>query len=224
MPTVVTQYPLTRSHYNQTETKKKQIVLHHTAGSSDPKAVVDYWATTTTRVGSHLVLGGVSRKGNTVDDGQMYQAVDYKYWLWHLGIKAGRTKIAHGVLDSQSVGIEICNYGWVTRNDAGAYINYVNGVVPEDQVVDLGTEWRGYRYWHKYSDGQIATLREFIPELADQLGIVLERGRVFTWDDFAVDIDGNADKAVAFHVNFRQDKWDCSPQPNLIQMLNEIHA
>jgi len=32
----------------------------------------------------------------------------------------------------------------------------------------------------------------------------------------------NEIKGVFTHVNFRQDKWDCSPQPNLIKMLKEL--
>jgi len=222
--TTVTQHLLSADHYNAVESTKKQIVLHHTAGSSNPIAVIDGWAATTTKVGAHLVVGGISRKGDATYDGQVYQSADYKYWLWHLGIKAGQTTIPHGVLDSQSVGIEICNYGWLTKSADGTYLTYLGNTVPEDQVVDLGTAWRGYQYWHKYTDAQLATIKELVPELADQFGITLEKGRTFDLDDFNVDIDGSSTKAVAFHVSYRADKWDLSPQPNLIQVLNDIHA
>ena len=220
----VTQQLLAAEHYNAVVSTKKQIVLHHTAGSSDPTAVIQGWAATTTKVGAHLVLGGISRKGDAKYDGKVYQAVDYRYWLWHLGIKAGQTTIQHGVLDSQSVGIEICNYGWLTKNAAGAYVTYLGNIVPADQVVDLGTPWRGYQYWHRYTDAQLATVKELVPELADQFGITLEKGRTFDLDDFNVDIDGSAKKAVAFHASFRQDKWDTYPSPALIDVLNQIHA
>lgn len=221
--TSVTQRLMSADHYNGTQTKKTQIVLHHTAGGSNPAAVIDGWAATTTKVGAHLVLGGISTKGDTSNDGKLLQAVDYKYWLWHLGIKAGATKIPHGQLDGQSVGIEICNYGWLTEKN-GVYSTYLNTTVPADQVTDLGTEWRGYRYWHKYTDAQLATLRAFIPELAATLGVTLEKGRVFTLADFNVDIDGSAKRGLAFHCSYRADKWDLCPDPRVIQMLNDIHA
>lgn len=218
------QLPLSEEHYNAKVTKKTQIVLHHTAGSHRPDYTIQGWAATSTRVGAHLVIGGKSTSGDATYDGAVYQCVDYKYWLWHLGLKAGTCQAPHGAVDGASVGIEICNYGALTKQADGTFLHYLNKPVPQDQVVDLGFEWRGYQYWHAYTDAQLATLKEFIPQLSATLGFSLEKGKVWTVDDFKFDPNGYMQKPLAFHVSYRTDKVDLNPQPKLIAMLNEIHA
>ena len=38
------------------------------------------------------------------------------------------------------------------------FYNYVNSEVPESMVCDLGYEFRGYQYWHAYTNEQIESL------------------------------------------------------------------
>lgn len=208
------------AQYVKELTKKRRIVLHHTAGSHRPDYTIQGWESNAERIAVALVIGGKSTtNGDASFDGKTYQAFDPKYWAWHLGAKG-----TNGVYDKESTGIEVCNYGGLTKLKDGTFLNYVNKPVPADQVCDLGYVWRGYRYYHAYTDAQIAELEKVIPYLHELHGIAIEKGRVFTAADFETDISKFAKHAVNFHVNFRADKNDMSPQPKLIAMLNRVHA
>ena len=54
-------------------------------------------------------------------------------------------------LDRTSIGIELCAWGGLTKKGDKFY-NYVNGVVPQSEVAELQTEFKGYKYYHKYND------------------------------------------------------------------------
>jgi N-acetyl-anhydromuramyl-L-alanine amidase AmpD len=216
---------MSSDHFNNEVTKKTQIVLHHTAGSSNPINVIQGWEVTTTKVGAHFVIGGLSSTGDTTYNGKVCQVVDEDKWIWHLGIKtANAPNVPHGYVDKKSIGIEICCWAQLTKQANGTFLNYVNKPISKQYVCDLGFEWRGFQYYHEYTDAQIASLKDLISQLCDTHGIVLEKGRMFTVNDFETDIDANKDRPLAFHLHFRRDKWDMFPSPKLIAMLNEIHA
>jgi N-acetyl-anhydromuramyl-L-alanine amidase AmpD len=208
--------------YNNESTKKTQIVIHHTAGSYRPDFSIHGWVTENNRVGAHFCIGGLASNGDKSFDGKIYQAVPQAKYVYHLGIKGAEND--HELHDKSSIGIELCNWGALTKTATGEYINYVHQQVPASQVVDLGAPFRGSRYYHAYTDAQLQALAVLIPALVKSNGIVLEKGRKFTVADFAKDIPTFSKKAVAFHVNYRLDKWDCSCQPKLIQLLDQLHA
>jgi N-acetyl-anhydromuramyl-L-alanine amidase AmpD len=208
--------------YNNESTKKAQIVLHWTAGASRPDYVVSGWTAAHNRISAHFVVGGIGSNGDKSFDGKIYQAIPQSKWSWHLGIRGAEND--HGHHDSSSIGIETCLWGGLTKTASGEYINYVHQQVPESQVVKLDQPYRGYLYYHEPSDAQIQSLRVLIQALAQANGIVLNKGRVFTAIDFEKDIAKASTHAVAFHSSYRLDKWDWSPMPKLIKMLNEIHA
>lgn len=54
----ITQCTFPETQYVNTESKKSQIYLHHTAGNSDPFAVYKDWATTSTRVATCVEING----------------------------------------------------------------------------------------------------------------------------------------------------------------------
>lgn len=209
------------------KTQKFQIVGHHTAGSHNPIQVIDAWNTDPDRVASHAVIGGISRAGNTEWDGKIVQAIDSELCAFHLGIKGANDplKKPQGWYDRRSLAIEVCSYGQLTQ--AGSkFITYVNSEVPASQVCDLGVgnEFRGFRFYHAYSDAQIASLCRLIAYYSKLCGIALEPNRVFTVEDFTYDIAKFSQKSVAFHSNYRTLKWDLVPQPKLIAALTELHV
>lgn len=208
------------AQYVKELTAKKRIVLHHTAGGHRPDYTIQGWETDPERIATAFVVGGKSTtNGDAAFDGKTYQAFNTDFWAWHLGAKG-----TNGVYDKDSVGVEICNYGGLTPLKNGTFLNYVKKPVPADQVCDLGYVWRGYRYYHAYTDAQIAELAEIIKYLHDVHKMKFEKGRVFTVADFETDIVKFSKHTVNFHVNFRADKNDMSPQPKLIAMLNRVHA
>jgi N-acetyl-anhydromuramyl-L-alanine amidase AmpD len=213
--------------YIKKETKKSTIWLHHTAGGSRPDWTIGGWEkdyqtdkdgnSKPVKVGTHFVIGrSSSSKDDKKWDGKILKAIDDKYWAYHLGI----TKKSEE-LNSKSISIEICNYGPLTKGKDGKFYNYVNKPVNEDDVCELETEFRGYKYWEKYTDVQIESLRKLILYLSNRWGIEVEKGiyntEWFEYGDKWFSLGG-----LRTHTQVRKDKLDLFPQPELIEMLNSI--
>jgi len=173
--------------YFPENTNKKTIVLHHTAGSHRPDWVISAWdrdkrkGGKSLRVGTHYVVGGKStRDGDVSWNGVIVEAFDLKYWAHHLG-----TKNSNNIeLNKQSIGIEICNYGPLTKSQNGEYFTYVNSKVPEEDVIDLGKNWRGNRYYHNYTDEQIKSVKYLIEMCAEKYKIDVCKGINQLYEDY----------------------------------------
>ena len=116
--------------YVKEKTVKNTIYLHATAGSHRSDWTIDAWnkdrssTKSRLRIATSFVIGGLDRNGSDKDvmDGKIYRAFDEDYWASQLGLKtANNTQ-----LNKQSVGIEICNYGPLTKSKDGKFLTYVN--------------------------------------------------------------------------------------------------
>jgi len=124
------------------------------------------------RIAVSFVIGGKStRDDDSSWDGVIVRCFPESQWAWHLGAKE-----TNGMFDKISVGIEICNYGPLTKSKTGQFMTHVNTVVPEEQVVALDKPFRGYSYYHKYTDNQLSSLRELLLYLSGRFGINLKLG------------------------------------------------
>lgn len=221
----IKKYQLNDGEYVNIKTLKNKIVLHHTAGSHNPINTINGWNSDRTsnknkiRVATSFIIGGKSTTdGNTDYDGVIYQCFDDIYWAFHLGVK-------NIDIEKTSIGIETCNYGYLNKTSAG-YLNYVNKIVPESDVCDLGGLFRGYRYYHKYTDNQLKSLKELILFLANKHNIDIQKGLISEikksnkFKAFAINNDALINKPGLYsHTNYRSDKFDMSPQDELIDML-----
>jgi hypothetical protein len=267
---------LSSDEYFSVDFKKTIIYLHHTCGSHRPDWVVQGWDKDANEDGSirkiatPFVIGGKStRDGDTTWDGVVVRCFPETNWAWHLGASG-----TNGMFDKISIAIEICNYGWLTKSKTGQFMTYVNSPVPEDQVVELSKPFRGYKYYHKYTDKQLTSLRELLLHLSNKFNINLKLGlqewinkeslimpnlsiidqqkwlnqhgfvgkngkplvEDGVWGEnsaWAVQSIGKSSfeynpltmkgyPGIFTHANIRQDKSDCSPQPNLITMLKSL--
>jgi hypothetical protein len=132
-------------------------------------------------------------------------------------------------MHNNSVGIEVCNFGPLTKV-GNVFKTYVGTIVHPDQVCDLGFKFRGSQYHHKYSEAQIEALRELILFIKDRNGINIKKGLV-EWlttktpneaFEFNKDAWAGKVKGMLTHTNTRRDKTDMSPQPELIKMLKSL--
>ena len=218
----IARHSLPAGQYFEGPTKKEYLFLHHTAGRNNPFSTVDSWANDDRgRIATQFVIGGPKPDtGETGYDGVVVECFDDAGYAWHLGRNGSQQ------MHETSVGIEVCNFGWLKKS-ADGYRTYADTVVENDQVLDLGYEFRGERYWHRYSDEQIEALRKLILEVARRHDIDVHKGLVerlrtmhpaeaFDWNE---DAFNGVIKGMWTHTNTRRDKSDLSPQPDLVTML-----
>jgi len=214
---VINRHFLPVGEYKQGPIKAEWVFLHHTAGWHNPYQTIDNWGKDTRgAIATEFVLGGPSIKGNDDKyDGEMVQAFPQGNYGWHLGANGSQK------MHINSVGIEVCNFGYVINGKA-----YQGTPVVESQTVTLAKEFRGHKIWHRYSDAQIEALRKWILWIAERDNIDVRKGLVEEIKKKGVDgFEFNQDayygkiKGMWTHTNTRKDKVDMFPQPELIDML-----
>jgi N-acetyl-anhydromuramyl-L-alanine amidase AmpD len=211
-------YHAYESGFYKQKLPKNKIVLHHTAGSHNPYYVVDGWRANKNKVGTAYVIGGMGNKGENLFDGMVMEYFNPDHWAHHLGINETNYAIT-----KSSVGIELCNYGYLIKNESNQYITYNGVVIPEAEVEQC--KFRGFDYYEKYTDAQIQSLRELLIEIATRYAIDLHDGiytllkkgnKAFEYQSSAIQGKGG----LWTHTNYRKaGKWDCSPQAGLVEMI-----
>ena len=218
---------------------KRWIFLHHTAGWHDPHGAVSTWrGDNRGPVATEFALGGQSILGNnTKHDGELVQIFPRGGYGWHLGT-------GNDAMHRESVGIEVCSFGQLTkggfhRYDAAAkkyvwvklkpncFYTYVGTEAHPSQIYELSQPFRGYTHWHRYSDKQVEVLKDWIIYIGNRDNIDVRKGIVeqirkigpasaFDLLDIAL---CNRTPGVWLHTNVRKDKVDLFPQQEIVDML-----
>lgn len=213
----VEQYYLPHGEYIDEITKKEYVFLHHTAGWHKPKNVIDSWGRDSRgKVATEFVLGGPSIKGDDDSyDGELIQCFPEGCYGWHLG------KNGSHYMHKHSIGIEVCNFGYIKNGKT-----YAGTTAHESQIVKLTKPFRGYEYWHKYSDKQIEVIRLWLLWIAERDSIDIRKGLVEEIKKKGADgFEFNEEayygkiKGLWTHTNTRKDKVDMFPQQELLDML-----
>ena len=223
----MTDYFLENDEYFRDIVPKDTVYLHHTAGGGNAYFVTQSWENDKRRNGESLevatafIIARKSRSRNpkfNCEEGEIFRAFPEKYWAHHLGLHHPNNT----ELNAKSIGIEICSYGGLNLSSKGHYTTTYGNVIDEDEVYDHGTEWRGYRYWHKYSDEQIESTRKLLIALRDKFNLYFQEEFNEDWVEFKAKAPFKGAPGIWTHTNVRSDKFDCFPQPELIAMLNSL--
>ena len=215
----IKQSPLADGQFIKEITAKKQIVIHHTAGNSSALNVVRDWNTDSRgKIATCVVISGKGAKGSF--DGEIVQCFSSRFWAYHLGIKPEvfrSRKIKWQSLDKIAIGIEICNWGWLEKDSEGKFRTYVGSVVPESDVIELEKPFKGYKYWHNYTDAQIESVKNLLLYWCDLYKIPK---KVIVDDLFDVsDKALKGEPGIFTHNSYRKDKSDIYPNPKMVEML-----
>lgn len=215
---VIERHYLPPGEYLEGPINKDYCFLHHTAGWDNPFRVIDAWGRDTRgRVATEFVMGGQKITDNTdTYDGTVVQCFPEGCAGWHLGTTGS------GYMHKHSVGIEICNFGYLTNGKT-----YVGTPAHEDQICTIEEPFRGKTQWHKYSDKQLKSTEKLLEYIAERDNIDLRTGlpewirkhgpiKAF---EFNEDAYNGKVKGLLTHTNVRKDKTDLFPQPELIDML-----
>lgn len=211
---------LPKGQYFEGPTKKRWIYLHHTAGWHNPFGTINGWARDDRgQVATEFVMGGQSIYGNdNTQDGIVVQAFPAGGYGWHLG--TGRN-----TMHLESVGIEVCNFGNLTNGKTWA-----GGIVVESQIVKLKQPFKGYQYFHRYSDKQIAELKKLILFIANRDNIdprkgikqLIEAKGVFPAFEMTDERYCSMNPGMYTHVNAYARKIDMFPQQELVDMIMSL--
>lgn len=222
-----------KDEYYAGPTEKRWLFWHHTAGWNNPYKTIRNWGNDTRgRVATEFCLGGQKiTDNNNQFDGEVVQAFPEGGYAWHLGV--GRKPV-----HTESVGIEVNCFGQLTKGgyrknktwiekDRSKFYTYVGTEAHPDQVFDLGYEFRGFQYWHNYSDKQIASLKELTLYIAERDNIdvrkglpelVRKYGALDAFDFYDVRLV-EKNPGLWCHTNVRPGKVDMYPHPKLVEML-----
>ena len=217
----IDEYHLPKGEYLTGDYKNDYIILHHTAGAPNPRSVVDWWAKDSLgKVATEFVVGGQHcGTGNAKYDGQIVRAFPEGCQAYHIGTSGS------SYMNTHSVGIEICNFGY---SKGGKTYTGAN-MIPE-QTVSLTSSFKGHLNWHKYSDAQISAVHDLLLYISNRDNIDLHEG-LYKWIkaegaikafDFHLDAYNGKVKGLLTHTNIRKDKYDCCPQPNLVDMIMSL--
>lgn len=216
-------YPLKEGQFFSEKHTKNQIFIHHTSGSSNPYFVVDGWNNNIDKIGTPYVIAGKPKDQNSkYKDGDIIQCFDENYYAYHLGIPSEIFKkynLEYKRLDKTSIGIELTSWGYVIKQKDGTFKNYVGGTIPNEDVIDLGKEVRGHRYYHAYTDSQLKSLKELLVYLCEKYNIPK------TYTEGMFDINQGCLSGIGgiwSHTACRLDKTDVAPQPKLIDLLKAL--
>jgi N-acetyl-anhydromuramyl-L-alanine amidase AmpD len=191
---------------------KTQIYLHHTASGPNAKSVWDWWKNDKTTVGTCVVIG---------KDGEIIQGFSSKFWAYHLGLANkhfGVQGLPYKNLDKISIGIEITNWGQLTKK-GDKYFNYVDKEVPLADVYELETPHKGFKYYENYSDAQIESVKKLLLYWGEVYNIPLTYNPDI-WNTTNRAFKG--EPGVYTHNSVRVDKTDVYPHSGLIKMLKSL--
>jgi len=227
--TRINQNELTADQYFKEDCSslKSILVIHHTAGGSSPKNVIYGWQSNPEKVATAFIIAGKPSLKDTHRDGEIFQSFGSKYWAYHIAFSKSTNNVPakyHNFTHEQkiaraSIGIEIANWGQLTKGEDGVFRTYVNTIVPAEEVVTFENKFRNFVHYHAYTDAQIASLKELIIYLCDKYKIS-KKYNSDMWDISTRALDG--ENGIWSHVSFRSDKNDACSQPKLVKMLQEI--
>lgn len=211
----IIQVDFPEDQYYKEETEKKQIVLHHTVGSTASGAI-SWWLQSIDRVATAILIE---------KNGSIFQTLSSKFWAHHLGTHAANN-IA---LNKASIGVEIVNWGGLIEYNDAWYIPKWDDVlkreVPNMKMKPIANVqlypngFRDYYGFEKYTDAQIESVRQLLVFWNERYGIPLD----YNEDMFNVSQEALSGKpGVWTHVSYRYDKSDCHPQKELIDMLKSL--
>ncbi len=223
-------HPLSEGSYYQESIPKDSIFIRHTSGYYRPDWAINSWdrdrkeSTNKIRAGSAFVIGGKNEEisKETKFDGLIYKAFDPSMWAHHLFIKTKNNTF----LNQKSIGIELCNYGELTKTAEGEFYTSTDIKIDQGNVTFLEDSFRGERYFHSYTDSQIESLYNLLKYLGERFEINLKKGihtniqkigvsKAFELSEAAI----QGSPGIWSHSNVRVDKLSCYPHPDLVKAI-----
>lgn len=196
---------LENQYYKQTQ-MKDYIFLHHTAGLN-VKSIIEWWNSKPDHIATPYLIDR---------DGSIYELFDPHYWSYALGVKGGTS------MEKASIHIELVSLGQLYKLGT-EYRGIGKKLVDPSEVYTLPSDFRGSRYYHRYTDEQIASLEWLLKKLMKDFGIKKQPENLLAgfWD-YREPFKEAFTEGIWSHTSVRKDKSDIHPQTNLINMVYNL--
>jgi len=134
------------------------IIIHYTAGPSVESAV-ETLCNPTSKASAHVVVGR---------DGSITQLVPFNIIAWHAGQSSYNGRTGY---NKYSIGIEIDNAGLLTKS-GDVYVSWFGRAYEENEVFyGVHRNETVPKYWHRYTEKQIATVQQLCSLFIQEYGI-----------------------------------------------------
>lgn len=208
------------SQYYRVKHPKKQVVIHHTASGKGVNGDFTSWLSNPQRIATCLIIDR---------EGVIHQCYSSSFWGHHLGVKQSFLKAydfadwynRNTKLNQESIAVELDAWGGLEYREGKFYAwpnNFEQEVEP-NAICLYESGYRGYLAYERYTDKQIETLRNLLLLWNERYSIPLDY-KEDMWDVSRDALSG--EPGVWSHVSYRNDKSDCHPQPELINMLKNL--
>lgn len=222
-------FPITK--YYRSIYEKTQIDLHHTVSGNGVQGDINWWIKSLFRIATAFIIAR---------DGVIHQLFNSAYWAYHLGVKdatlsaLGITNVSAKGLNRNSIGIELDSWGGLLPVGASLFYPakwdkerkiYVpnNKCKPltKDSVIEYQEPYRGFTFYERYTDAQLASLYELLRYLTVRNDIP----RQYNENMFEMNIEAlSGAPGIWSHSSHRDDKSDVHPQPELIETLKRLES
>lgn len=151
---------------------------------------------------------GKSKKWNTFTitrTGEIYQHFDPKFHTDFIGNKE---------VDKKSISLVIENMGCLFKTPSGKYINWLNEICPDENVIER--DFLGYKYWEDFTDEQLRSTIELCINLCEKYGIPTKMIDFHHYHKDTIKFKG-----IVFRSNYIEDSSDINPAFD-IEKFNEM--
>lgn len=215
---------LDEQYFYTNKTKKTTIWIKSTLSSLSPNNYIGNWSKVYDRDkdgslleeelknSTHYTIGGFS-KNDTKWDGKVIRNFEEKFWSYHSPFLNTTKRLNQSIIS-----IELCNLGPLL-NIGGSFYTRDGQLVDESEVVEL--DFRGYKFWHKYTDKQIESLRKLLTYLVKKWDIDTSKSEIdFNWFEYHKKWESPVGLRTDSQISY--EKIGIFPQDEIIQILSSL--
>lgn len=140
-----------------------------------------------------------------IDNGNIYNLFDDKFWSYHLG---SGTVGTNALMSKQTIGIEISNYGPLRLQDNNLIDAYGNAYCTlDDKEYYKQCTYRGYNYYATMTEKQELAVAKLLKYLCKEHDIpeIFKKDADTLFKDAA---SAKSFKGIYLHTSVRKDKFD----------------
>lgn len=124
------------------------LVMHYTASGLGGEGDAKHMCNPAAKASAHVVVDAA---------GKMFQIVPFNKKAWHAGVSIWRGKKN---CNDYSIGIEVDNWGILTKRGDGSFASWTGTPVPANQVIHAKNKRGIDGYWQAYPEAQLRAVQE----------------------------------------------------------------